>query len=132
MNEGNSDFNFRKGRKMKNYINDCGIHYNNIRYALNLLDACIAWECIAYARKVTGGTIHSYLPRLTWVYRGNVARQGHTWHLMLDNEIDIGWYAGSKDQLPEIEPGFMPGMLNSIPVNCAYGTDVSSLRPERV
>ena len=75
------------------------------RYAKTLLDACIChtgWQ---------GGTIHQFLPRLSWKWGGNVARQGPTWHLMLDDK-PIGWYAGTKANLPPIEPGLHPGHLD--------------------
>ena len=87
------------------------IRFTRERHATSLLDACCT------ATGVQGGTIHQYLPRLGWWYQGNVARQGPTWHLCLDGELSIGWYAGLKRHLPTIEPGLCVGHLHSIPVD---------------
>lgn len=110
------------------------IAYDRMRHAATLLDACIATEAKITRRDVKGGTIHEYLPRLKWLYAGNVRGQGPTWHLMLTGfapatlaeygyergGVDIGWYAGTKTHLPQITPDLMPGYLYSLPCDVEY------------
>ncbi len=64
----------------------------------HLLEAC------RFRDDKMGGTIHQYLPRLTWKYQGNRARQGPTCHLILDNTVSVGWQVGAKKYLPKITP----------------------------
>ena len=82
----------------------------NPRRPRNLLEACCHHDGCA------GGTIHEYLPRLSWLYRGNVRGQGPTWYLVLDSDRDsvLGWYAGPKASLPAIVPDMMPGYLDTL------------------
>ncbi len=100
------------------------IAYDRTRLATSLLDACIAWERICRPHAVPQ-TIEQYLPRLCWVYEGNVPRQGPTWHLELEG-VDIAWYAGPAHWRPQITADLNPCHCNPIPV------DVEYVHPEEV
>ena len=89
-----------------------GFIADTVRRPTSLLDACLTWD------RCQGGTIHQYLPRLTWERaRGAcVARMGTTpvWHLMLDQKI-IGGVQCLKVERPEITPSISPNLLDYVP-----------------
>jgi len=95
-------------KTLKDIINSIGISVKNSRRPTSLLDACCHWD------SKQGGTIHQYSNRLKWLYAGNKARQGPTWHLILDDYV-IGWYAGIKKDLPEIGAELHTGYLDYLP-----------------
>lgn len=93
------------------------IAYDRTRYAEDLLDACVAWEKI-WNPEAAPKALAEYLPRLQWIYDGNVPRQGPTWSLELDGR-QIAWYAGPKHYRPPIAADMRPCFC-SIPVDYEY------------
>lgn len=73
----------------------------NVAPKPSLLDACLR------ADGCSGGTIHEYLPRLSWcrVHGQSVRRMGRTpvWSLRLGNR-EIGWCQCYESELPPIDP----------------------------
>lgn len=78
----------------------------------SLLDACLFWD------RVSGGTIHQYLPRLRWERASGPCVRGMgpipVWHLMLDGRV-IGWIQCYKRELPSIDAHLPTCYLDYLP-----------------